>query len=144
MLYLLRLFAAGAGIALLAGCTSISCWYGPLDPGDEAPPDFPIGKTLEVELSLVGLLDESIDDKQIHYLNLVEPPGYRNRFVKARFSVPVGSRFAVSGYKRPHNPLCYSHDWKLVLSSKIAWTSNRDEINISVPTARSSMKGAAE
>lgn len=139
---LLRFIASGAIVAVLAGCTSISCRYGPPDPGDEVPPDFPIGKKLEVRASLVGLLDESIDDKRVHYLNLVEPPGYRNRFVKARVSVPVGTQFSVSGYKRPHNPLCYSHDWRLVLNSRAALTPNRDEIHVSVPIARSNMSKA--
>lgn len=131
-------------VGLLSGCTSISCRYGPPDQGDVLPAEYPVGRALEVEAQLVGLLDESIDDKQIHYLNLVVPPGYRNRFVKARVPVPIGSRFTVVGHRKPHNPLCYGHDWELVLSSKAAMTPNRDEIHISVPIARENMAVVAE
>ena len=140
----IRLVSLVAVVGLLGGCTNISCWYGAPDPGDVAPEGYPVGLVLAAKAPLVGLLDESIDNKQIHYLNLVEPPGYRNRFVKARVPVEVGARFTVLGYRKPHNPICYGHDWKLVLGSRTALTPARDEINISVPVARSNMDRVAE
>lgn len=128
-------------VVLLAttGCTSISCRYGTPEPGDVLPPDLPLGATLRTVASLVGLLDESIDDSSVHYLNLVVPPGYRNRFVKQRIDIRAGTLFQVVGYRRPFNPLCYSHDWDIVLSSRSQLTANRDEIHIKVPLARSNM-----
>lgn len=129
--------------ALLAGCTSISCRYGPLEPDDPIPVGYPMGASVEVRAELVGLLDESIDDKRVHYLNLVVPPGYQNRFVKARVSVPAGTRFAVSGYRRPHNPICRNHEWVLVLDSDRPLTPNRDEIHIRLSAARANLAGVA-
>jgi len=98
----------------------------------------PIGMTLKTNLPLVGLLDESIDDPSIHYLNVVVPPGYRNRFVKQMVSIPAGTKFQVIGYRRPFNPLCYSHDWVLVLESNTQFTRDRDEIHMKFPVARNS------
>lgn len=122
--------------SILVGCTSISCRYAPPKPGDELPEDLPIGMTLQTNLALVGLLDESIDDSSIHYLNVVVPPGYRNRFVKQRVTIPVGTKFRVIGYRRPHNPICYSHDWEVVLGSETKFTADRDEIHMKFPLAR--------
>ncbi len=136
LLCVVLLVAAGS---MIAGCTSISCRYGPPERGDVLPPDLPVGAILRTKASLVGLLDESIDDSSTHYLNLVVPPGYRNRFVKQRVHISEGTVFRVTGYRRPFNPLCYGYDWALVLSSSTPLTSNNDEIHVKVPIARAHM-----
>jgi hypothetical protein len=128
-----------AACSLIAGCTSISCQYGPPERGDVLPPDLPIGTTVRTSAPLLGLLDESIDDSSIHYLNIVVPPGYRNRFVKQRIPIPEGTAFQVIGYRRPYNPLCYSHDWGLVLGTNAPFTANRDEVRVKIPIARAHM-----
>ena len=132
----LFLVALSAICTALVGCTSISCRYGPPEQKDELPNDLPIGVTLKTNLALVGLLDESIDDSSIHYLNVVVPPGYRNRFVKQRVNIPAGTKFRILGYRRPFNPICYSHDWYLVLGSDTQFTPDRNEIHMKFPTAR--------
>jgi hypothetical protein len=128
-----------ATCSLLAGCSSISCRYGPPEHGDVLPPDLPIGITVRTGTPLLGLLDESIDDSSIHYLNIVVPPGHRNRFVKQRIPIPEGTAFQVIGYRRPFNPLCYAHDWELVLGSNTQLTANRDEVRAKLPVARAHM-----
>lgn len=130
------LVALFAVCSVLLGCTSISCRYGPPTPKDELPNDLHIGMVLQTNIAMVGLLDESIDDSSIHYLNIVVPPGYRNRFVKQRVNIPAGTKFRVIGYRRPFNPICYSHDWGLVLGSDAQFTADRNEIHMSFPVAR--------
>jgi hypothetical protein len=130
------LVALLAVFSMFAGCTSISCKYGPPEPKDELPVDLPVGMTLQANVPLLGLLDESIDDSSIHYLNVVVPPGYRNRFVKQRVNIPAGTKFRIIGYLRPFNPLCYSHDWVLVLGSDTKFTAEGHEINMKFPVAR--------
>lgn len=121
---------------ILSGCSSISCNYGSPDSTDQLPSDLPIGMTLQSRQPLIGLLDESIDDPSVHYLNITTPPGYQNRFVKQRIAIPANSNFKILGYRRPFNPLCRSHDWVLVISSKAQFTPDRNQIHMSVPLAR--------
>lgn len=135
----MKVLALAAFLALcstFAGCTSISCRYRAPEPKDVLPIDLPIGMTLQTNGALLGLLDESIDDSSIHFLNLVVPPGYRNRFVKQRVNIPAGTKFRIIGYLRPFNRLCYSHDWELVLASDTKFTADGHEIHMKFPIAR--------
>jgi hypothetical protein len=93
--------------------------------------------TFRTNIALVGLLDESIDDSSIHYLNVVAPPGYRNRFVKQRVNIPAGTKFQILGYRKPFSAFCYSHDWELVLRSDTEFTADRNEIHMKLPVALS-------
>ena len=134
------LYVASLAIcAVLAGCTSISCRYGPPEPGDKLPQGLPVGTVLRTDVPLLGLLDESIDDPSIHYLNLDPHPGYSNRFVKLRVDIPKGTEFRVIGYRRPFSPFCSAHDWDLVLGSAKQFTPNRDVIIVDVSKARTYM-----
>lgn len=128
--------AISAVFAVLAGCTSISCRYGSTDQKDELPSDLPVGMIFQSKHALLGLLDESIDDPSVHYLNVVVPPGYRNRFVKRRVNIPAGTKFRVIGYRRPFNPLCYAHDWELVLVSDPQLTTDQNEVHMKFLLAR--------
>lgn len=87
-------------------------------------------------MPLVGLLDESIDDPSTHYLNIVMPPGYQNRFVKQRVVIPAGTKFRIIGYRRPFSPLCRSHDWAVILESETRFAPDRIEIHMKLTLAR--------
>lgn len=130
-------FAALALLCLVtAGCTNVSCDYGPPDPRDTLPSDLPVGAILRTEAKMVGLLDESIDDATVHYLNVVDPPGYHNRFVKLRVDIPTGSSFRIQGYRRPHSILCRSHEWEAVLVPDFKLTPSGDEVHMKFSVAR--------
>lgn len=117
--------------ALSSSCTSISCYYAATD-----ATDLPVGTQLETKTSLVGMLDESIDDPNIHYLNITELPGYSNRFVKKRISIPVGTRFKVVGARKWRNPLCWGQDPDVVLQAETPLESTNAEIHMTLPTAQ--------
>lgn len=132
----LKLAALALLCSMAVGCTSISCHYGPPDPQDELPSDLAVGTVLRTEAPLVGLLDESIDDAAVHYLNVVVPPGYRNRFVKLRVQIPTGTSFRIQGFRRPHSLLCRSHEWEVVLAPAARLTPNADEVHMKFSVAR--------
>jgi hypothetical protein len=133
------LYAALIAIcAVLAGC-STSCRYGPPEPGDVLPQGIPVGTILRTKAPLLGLLDESVDDASIHYLNVEPYPGHAGRLVKLRVEIPKDTEFRVIGYRRPFSPLCDGYDWELVLSSTKQFTPNRDAITVDVSAARAYM-----
>ena len=125
--------------AVLAGCTSISCHYGPPKPTDALPQGLAVGTVLRTNLLLLGHLNESIDDPSVHYLHVVPSNRATNRFVKLRVDIPKGTKFRVVGYRRAFNPLCSAHEWQLVLESPMRFTPNRDMITVDVSIARDYM-----
>jgi len=124
-----RLFIIVAA-SVSAACTSISCNYGPTD-----ATDLPIGTWLQTTAPMVGMLDESIDDPKVHYLNITELPGYSNRFVKKRIHIPAGSRFKVVGARKANNVLCWGQDHEVVLQGDTPLESTNAEIHMKLPTA---------
>ena len=129
-------FAALALCFAATGCTNISCDYGPPDPQEKLPSDLEVGTILRTQAAMIGLIDESIDDAKVHYLNVVAPPGYHNRFVKFRVDIPAGSSFRIQGYRRPHSMLCGSYEWEAVLVPGVKLTPDGDEVHMMFSVAR--------
>ena len=85
------------------------------------------------------MLDESIDDPNIHYLNITAPPGYSNRFVKKKLGIPVGTRFKVVGARKARNPLCMAQDPDVVLQAETPLEPTNAEIHMKLPTAQTQL-----
>ena len=127
-MYKCLLFVAALAIS---SCTSISCYYAATD-----AVELPVGTQLETKIPLVGMLDESIDDPSIHYLNITALPGYSNRFVKKRVGIPVGTRLKVVGARKARSPLCMAQDPEVVLQAEIPLEPTNAEIHMKLPAAQ--------
>src|SRR5438045_885298 len=100
-----------AALLALSSCTSMSCDYGPLAQTDALPKDLPVGLQLVSSTEVVGMLDQSVDDARVYYLNITAPPGYaKTRFVKDRVRIPAGTHFEVAGFRRPHSLVCRENE----------------------------------
>ena len=116
--------------------TSISCDYMPLALDEKAPDALPVGTRLAVRTELIGMLNQSIDHAQVYFLSITPPPGYSNRFVSRRVPIPIGTIFRVIGFRRPHNPICYGYEWKVILEAEKPINGSGDEIQMGIETAK--------
>ena len=82
------------------------------------------------------MLDQSIDDDQVYYLNITPLPGYSNRFVKAHVRIAAGTAFTVTGFKRPHNLLCYWYDWEVILKPQEPLEASNAEVHMNIDRVR--------
>jgi hypothetical protein len=81
------------------------------------------------------MLDQSIDDPKVSYLNITPLPGYSNRFVSRRIPILVGTTFTVIGFRRPHNPICYGYEWQVILEAEKPLEGSDAEIHIRLDSA---------
>ena len=116
--------------------TSTSCDYMPLAKDEKAPDALPVGTQLVVRTELIGMLDQSIDDAKVYFLNITPLPGYLNRFVSRRVPIPTGTIFRVIGFRRPHNPICYGYEWQVILEAEKPINGSDDGIHMDIETAK--------
>jgi len=79
------------------------------------------------------MLDLSIDDVQVCFLNITLLPGYLNGFVSRRDSIPIGTVVRMFGFRRPlHNSICYSYKW----NAEKPINGSGDEIHMGIEKAK--------
>ena len=84
---------------------------------------------------MIGMLDQWIDDPNVHHLNITPLPGYSNRFVNRRVDIPAGARLEVVGARKATNPMCHWQDPELVLKVDTPLEPSNAEIHMDLSFA---------
>ena len=122
-------FLALVAVVGFTSGTSCSCYEARLSEEDAAKMSALIGTSIEAKKDLIGMLVEHIDDNH-KYVHIQQLPGYKNRFVLKRITIPAGTRFRVVSLTQPRNFLCSGIDAELLPSVSLDPSGAGAEIDL--------------